>query len=268
MSTQSCELHELRASTPAQRWIEAYPVGNGIRGAMCAGLSGGERLWLNDTTAWSGRADADPLDGAVDRGPAALENVRTAIADGDIATAEELLMRMQTPWTQAYLPLGWIDLAVLDAAGAEVIADPAPVRRLDLATGIASHEYRVGGDVVRHRTWADLVTGAIVHEVTAAAPVRLRVRIDSLLRPRAAARANDGRPGGGVAPSGGCRPRSREPARAGPLRRDQRPPWRDRRAQRRRWRDRRRDAHDRRGDDPRAHHRHRDGPVAPGGSGR
>ncbi|WP_457100651.1 glycosyl hydrolase family 95 catalytic domain-containing protein [Microbacterium sp. P5_E9] len=192
MSTQSRELHELRASTPAHRWIEAYPVGNGIRGAMCAGLVGGERLWLNDTTAWSGRADADPLDGAADRGPTALENVRTAIADGDIATAEELLMRMQTPWTQAYLPLGGIDIGVLDAGGAEVTADPSAERRLDLATGVASHEYRVGGETVRHRTWADLVTGAIVHEVTAATPVRLRVRIDSLLRRRAAAYGNDG----------------------------------------------------------------------------
>ena len=35
-------------------------------------------------------------------------------------------------------------------------------------------------------------TGAIVHEVTAATPVRLRVRIDSLLRPRAAVHGNDG----------------------------------------------------------------------------
>src|SRR6478735_5988408 len=70
MSTQGRErLHALRASTPAARWLEAYPVGNGVRGAMCAGLAGGERLWLNDVTAWSGQADADPLDGAADRGP-------------------------------------------------------------------------------------------------------------------------------------------------------------------------------------------------------
>src|SRR6478752_129462 len=76
-------LHDLRASAPASRWLEAYPVGNGVRGAMCAGLAGGERLWLNDITAWSGHADAEPLEGAVDRGRAALEDVRTAIADDD-----------------------------------------------------------------------------------------------------------------------------------------------------------------------------------------
>lgn len=45
MSTQGREqLHELRSSGPADRWIDAYPIGNGVRGAMCAGLSGGERL--------------------------------------------------------------------------------------------------------------------------------------------------------------------------------------------------------------------------------
>src|SRR6478735_801748 len=72
-------LHVLRASTPASRWLEAYPVGYGVRGAMCAGLTGGERLWLNDITAWSGHAHADPLDGVAGRGPEALEAVREAI---------------------------------------------------------------------------------------------------------------------------------------------------------------------------------------------
>lgn len=75
---------------------------------MCAGLAGGERLWLNDMTAWSGNAGADPLEGVAGRGPETLAAVRTAIDAGDIGTAEELLQRMQAPWAQAYLPLGWV----------------------------------------------------------------------------------------------------------------------------------------------------------------
>jgi hypothetical protein len=50
-STHHPQLHELRSREPAETWLEAYPVGNGMRGAMCGGLSGGERLWLNDITA-------------------------------------------------------------------------------------------------------------------------------------------------------------------------------------------------------------------------
>ncbi|WP_310287807.1 glycosyl hydrolase family 95 catalytic domain-containing protein [Microbacterium trichothecenolyticum] len=188
-------LHDLRASAPASRWLEAYPVGNGVRGAMCAGLAGGERLWLNDITAWSGHADADPLDGVAGRGPEALDAVRAAIDTDDLDSAEALLQRMQAPWVQAYLPLGWIELTVeTDAAHSGSQPGPGQVygRRLDLATGVATHHYAIDGVDVRHRTWADLVTGAIMHEVTANEPVRVRLEIASLLRPRSAPRSAGG----------------------------------------------------------------------------
>jgi len=198
-------LHTLRASAPASRWLEAYPVGNGLRGAMCAGLSGGERLWLNDITAWSGHADADPLEGVAAHGAEALDAVRAAIDTGDLDAAEALLQRMQAPWVQAYLPLGWIDVvveadaaepsphAVAERPGSQAGESPrAYARRLDLATGVATHEYETGGIGIRHRTWADLVTGAITHEIEASHPVRVRLEVGSLLRPRSAPRSLGG----------------------------------------------------------------------------
>ncbi len=161
---------------------------------MCAGLAGGDRLWLNDITAWSGVADSDPLPGVASRGREALDGVRAAIAEGETDPAESALQRMQATWVQAYLPLGWIDLEVLTADGTAVAADTGrPHRRvLDLATATAIHQYVVSGAVVRHRTWADLVTGAITHEVTSDAPLRLRVQVGGLLRPRGVARAEAG----------------------------------------------------------------------------
>ncbi|MFK4836513.1 glycosyl hydrolase family 95 catalytic domain-containing protein [Microbacterium sp. ZW T2_14] len=226
-------LHELRDSAPAARWLEAYPVGNGLRGAMCAGLAGGDRLWLNDITAWSGTADADPLAGVTARGPEALAAVRTAIDAGDLDAAEALLQGMQTPWVQAYLPLGWIDIEVAEAGGSarfvsvagapslndrdpdherdetspdnqHPVVERAPFdrlrhrerdetrhafqRRLDLATGVATHSY----DGVTHRTWADLVTGLIMHEITADKPVSVRLGVGSQLRAKSAAADVDG----------------------------------------------------------------------------
>ena len=161
---------------------------------MCAGRAGTERLWLNDITAWSGSAGTDPLDGVAERGPETLAAVRTAIADGDLDTAERLLMRMQAPWVQAYLPLGWLDLEVLGPDGAPVVLDgDGPLlRRLDLESGTAVHEYRASGGSVRHRTWADLVTGAITHEIVTDQPTRVRVAVGSLLRARDTARAESG----------------------------------------------------------------------------
>ena len=214
--TLSEALHVLRASAPAARWLEAYPVGNGIRGAMCAGSAGGDRLWLNDITAWSGHVGADPLEGVALRGSGALDAVREALDTDDLDGAEALLRRMQAPWVQAYLPLGWVDVDVEavggppSGAGSPVEGRPGaagPVverarderdetarryeRRLNLPTGIATHEYSRDGVAVRHRTWADLVTGAIMHEIAADAPVRVRVRVGSLLRARSAAHAHD-----------------------------------------------------------------------------
>ncbi|WP_407359260.1 glycoside hydrolase family 95 protein [Microbacterium sp. LTA6] len=173
MSTMLREaLHVLRSDRAAARWTDAFPVGNGVRGASCQGGPGAERLWLNDITAWSGLPDQDPLAGVVDRGPYALDAVRYAIAGGDAAAAERLLQRQQTPWVQAFLPLGWIDVEI------DGTFDDGCRRRLDLTTATAHLEYAG----VRHTTWADSAGGAIVHRIEADAPVRVRLRVGSLLR--------------------------------------------------------------------------------------
>ena len=179
--------HVLHTDRSATRWVEAYPVGNGRRGVMCAGRAGVEHLWLNDLTAWSGTPDADPLAGARARGPEHLARVRAAVEGGDVRGAEALLAEMQTPWAQAYLPLAELDVAVEPA---DKPATPAPTpprgvvrRELDLRTGVATHtwEHPVAGRVVQE-TWADSRGGAVVHTVRAARPVRLVVRVESLLR--------------------------------------------------------------------------------------
>ena len=41
-------------TTPAKKWDEALPVGNGRLGAMVFGKNGEERIQLNEETYWSG----------------------------------------------------------------------------------------------------------------------------------------------------------------------------------------------------------------------
>ncbi|MFV0634458.1 glycosyl hydrolase family 95 catalytic domain-containing protein [Demequina sp.] len=175
--------HTLRYSRPAAAWLEALPIGNGIRAAMVAGgLNGsaaGERLWLNDVTAWSGPAPGGPLRGLPDDGPGLLARVRSALAAGDHDTAEALLRTQQTPWAQAYLPLATCDIEVVGATSPDGYA-----RTLDLATATAQHSYRADGARVTQRTWADMAAAVIVHHVTSEEPVSLRVRLTSLLRER------------------------------------------------------------------------------------
>ncbi|MFB7250976.1 glycoside hydrolase N-terminal domain-containing protein [Microbacterium sp. NPDC056234] len=173
-------LHLLRLHRPAERWTAAFPVGDSIRGAMCEGRLAGERLHLNDITAWSGIPDADPLDGIVERGPDNLNAASAAVARGDGDEAERLVQRQQTPWGQAFLPLGHVDIEIVG-----ITADGASLRRtLDLRTAIAAHEYASDAGAIRHETWADAAAGAIVHRIVAERPIRLRVAVESQLRPR------------------------------------------------------------------------------------
>ena len=187
LSTPSRDaLFALRYTRAAHAWTDALPVGNGTRGAMCGGRPGGLRLWLNDITAWSGSTADDPLAGVQDAGPAALAAVRAAIARGDLAEAERLLQRQQTPWVQAYLPLAHLDVEVDGASG------PDCERELDLHRGITTLAYTAGGASVVHETWAGIPSGALVHRITADAPVAVTVTIDSLLRAVQAPRDEDG----------------------------------------------------------------------------
>ena len=176
MSTKRSDaLHTLRYRSASDLWTDALPVGNGLRAAMCEGRAGGERLLLNDTTAWSGGAIDDPLAGALDRGPAAIAAVREAIETGDLDRAEALVARQQTPWAQAFLPFGTLEVSL---TGVEAARTTGLERTLDLRTGIATHTYKApDAGRVTHETWADAVTGAIAHRITAETPVSLEVRL-------------------------------------------------------------------------------------------
>jgi alpha-L-fucosidase 2 len=168
--------HQLRYDRPAATWLEALPVGNGIRAAMSMGAAdggaAGDHLHLNDVRAWSG-PPSDPLDD-VAGGPDDLRAAREAVGRDDVRAAEHHLHRLQSRWVQAYLPLGELDIRV-DGE----VADGPYARGLDLRSAVASHE----GGGVRHETWADATGGAIVHRVTADRPVRLMVSFASPLRP-------------------------------------------------------------------------------------
>src|SRR3954468_9302494 len=92
----------LRYSAPAQKWVEALPIGNGRLGAMVFGGMEHERLALNEDTFWSG----GPRDWNNPEARAILPQVRAAIFAGHYAEAEALCKKMQGPYNETYLPLG------------------------------------------------------------------------------------------------------------------------------------------------------------------
>lgn len=142
---------------PAEKWVEALPLGNGRLGAMIFGGVPHERIALNEDTLWSG-APRDP------NNPHARELLppaRAALARGDYTLADDLCRRMQGPYNESYQPAG--DLLLHFFHANESIVDY--VRDLDLRTGVASITYAVGGVVYRRECFASAPDQAIVLHV-------------------------------------------------------------------------------------------------------
>ena len=70
----------------AERFEEAYAIGNGRLGAMVYGGVGAERLSLNESSLWSGRPRSYAIPGARE----ALDEIRQALFRDDFVAAEKL----------------------------------------------------------------------------------------------------------------------------------------------------------------------------------
>lgn len=140
----------------AEKWNDAFPIGNGFLGAMIFGKTGIERIQVNEDSLWSG--------GFVDRiNPDAgksLKKIRKLLFDDHICEAEKLAGRSMyslNPHMRRYQPLGdiWIDF--LDAGTEKklyhdecglprIIERPTRVqdyyRKLDVENAIGTVEYR------------------------------------------------------------------------------------------------------------------------------
>jgi len=132
---------------PAERWVEALPLGNGRLGAMVFGGVASERLQLNEDTLWSGARTDTNTPGA----RAVLPELRAAIFAGKYEDADRLARGLQGPFTQSYKPLADLGLS-LSSPGGDVV-DYA--RDLDLDTAVATTRFRAGvTTVVRGRSRA------------------------------------------------------------------------------------------------------------------
>ena len=186
---------ELWYEQPASRWVEALPVGNGRLGAMVFGGITNEHLQFNESTLWTGKPHEYQHEGAVKFLPQlrrllnegrqleieagrldrdgqreeAREKRQAARARQQVA--EEIGMRefMSIPLRQkAYQAFGDVRLAFPDPANATGYR-----RALDLDTGIATVNCRVGDATVTRRCFASFPDNVIVWRVMADKPGRV-----------------------------------------------------------------------------------------------
>ncbi|MGU3644669.1 glycosyl hydrolase family 95 catalytic domain-containing protein [Microbacterium sp. C23T] len=174
---------QLSWDSPAARWEEAAPLGNGRIGAMAFG-GASARYALNDATVWSGTPDGpshalrDVV--AAGAGPERLAAVRAALDAGDVRSAEDLLMSFEGRYSQEFLPLADLAVEITDAAPA------APARVLDLDEAVLTETLRVPGGTVRRRSWVSAPAQALVVELTSDAGFTASISLSTPLHTVAA----------------------------------------------------------------------------------
>ncbi|MGG7464634.1 glycoside hydrolase family 95 protein [Plantibacter sp. YIM 135347] len=149
-------------STPAARWFEALPIGNGRLGGMVFGGADVDRIQLSESTAWSGAPSEDDVSVTAHE---FLGPVRQLLFDGDYVgahqlTEQHLLGRPTSFGTNLPLPEVRIDHRSVEGA-------TGYRRSLDLGTAIVDSAFTRAGRMYRTETFSSRPGGVIVHRVDA-----------------------------------------------------------------------------------------------------
>ncbi len=161
----------LRFKTPAIKFTESHPLGNGRLGAMIFGGVDEERVILNESSMWSGSRQDGDREGAAQH----LPEIRRLLLEGRNAEAERLVNQhficagkgsgsgrgKEVPFG-CYQTLG--DLHLKFAPGGEATAYN---RELDIARAVARLEYQRDGVRFTRESFVSAPAEAIVLRLTA-----------------------------------------------------------------------------------------------------
>ena len=94
-------------TSPSKTWTQSLPIGNGTLGAMIFGTPKKELLCLNHDELWTGTPKNTVKDGA----PESFKRATDLALNGKLNEAqEEIEKNFQSVWSQAYMPLGDLDI--------------------------------------------------------------------------------------------------------------------------------------------------------------
>ncbi|MDR2806313.1 MAG: glycoside hydrolase family 95 protein [Dysgonamonadaceae bacterium] len=147
---------------PAEQWLDASPVGNGLMAGMVFGKTGQERIALNESSFWSG----EPHDYDDPNAGSHFEYIKAQIFAGKYAETGDFIDKnfYGIPAAQqAYQPLGDLLLDFPDVDTANVSNYR---RELDMETGIASVTYQSGGVTYRRETFVSYPDKVMVVRVS------------------------------------------------------------------------------------------------------
>ncbi len=161
---------------PAERWLQALPLGNGALGAMVFGGLETERIQLNEKSLWSG----GPWDTNNPEALAHLPEVRRLLFEGRFAEATELANQYLLGKPERIRPYQTLGDLWLDLGDHPSVADYR--RELDLETGLARVTYRAEGAEFARELFVSAPDQVLAIRLTCGEPGRLGATV-RLTRP-------------------------------------------------------------------------------------
>ena len=158
--------------TPAQKWTEALPVGNGRLGAMVFGGTQHERIQLNVDTLWAGPPIPQDRVGAYRY----IKQARQHFFEGDYAECERLMQEHvmgQRISPRSYQTLGDIKLRFQDQDN-----ETQYQRELDLDTAIAGVTFRVGDVTCRREVFSSPVDQVLIVRLESSGTLNFDIVLD------------------------------------------------------------------------------------------
>jgi alpha-L-fucosidase 2 len=155
---------------PAEKWVEALPVGNGRLGAMVFGGVNEERLQLNEDTLWAG----GPYDPVNPDAKAALPEVRRLIFEGKYREADRLISAKVMAKPLRQMPYETAGDLVLTFPPQTAVEDYR--RDLNLDTAITTVRYTADGVRFTREVFSSPVDQVIVVRFAADKPGRISFR--------------------------------------------------------------------------------------------
>ena len=156
---------------PAQKWVEALPLGNGRIGAMVFGGPEKEWIQLNENTIWAG----PPFPQAKPGSAAIFARARELFLAGKYSAGERIIERELLPPAiepRSYQPLG--DLYIgFDRAGTVTNYR----RELDLNTAIATTEFQIDGVRYKREVFASRADDLLVIRLSSERPGKISCTI-------------------------------------------------------------------------------------------
>ncbi|MBB3188257.1 glycoside hydrolase family 95 protein [Microbacter margulisiae] len=145
---------------PAEKWVEALPIGNGRLGAMVFGTPGTEELQLNEGTVWAG----GPGDNINPETGKAIPVIRKLLFSGHYEEAQQYANAHvhSTDNGMPYQPVGSL---FIDFPGQSQFTDY--YRDLNISDAIASVSYKVDGVTYKRTMFSSFADNVIIVKLTA-----------------------------------------------------------------------------------------------------